>query len=138
MEPDENLVSVVTIPTKPKRKYQSPVLLTFGKVAALTRQSACSASNDSTTACTPGAMNMAKSSDRRVKEDIVRIGAHPLGIGLYLFDYKPEFRDAWGHGRQFGVMAQEVETVMPEAVCVHPDGYKMVNYSMIGITQFVH
>jgi hypothetical protein len=56
-----------------------------------------------------------------------------LGIGLYLFDYKPEFRDEWGHGRQFSVMEQEVEMIMPEAVCMHPDGYRMVDYGMLGI-----
>jgi hypothetical protein len=28
-------------------------------------------------------------------------------------------------------MAHEVEQIIPEAVSVHPDGYKMVNYSMI-------
>ena len=32
------------------------------------------------------------------------------------------------------VMADEVETVMPEAVCVHPDGYEMVYYAMLGIS----
>lgn len=36
--------------------------------------------------------------------------------------------------RQFGVMADEVETVMPEAISVHPDGYKMVNYALLGIS----
>ncbi|NMQ18985.1 tail fiber domain-containing protein [Candidatus Competibacter phosphatis] len=81
---------------------------------------------------------MTKHSDRLTKENIVRIGIHPLGIGLYLFDYKPEFRDAWGHGRQFGVMADEIEKVMPEAVSVHLDGYKMVNYAMLGISRSLH
>jgi len=74
-------------------------------------------------------------SDRRTKENIVRVGDHPLGIGLYLFDYKPEFRDPWGHGRQFGVIADEVETVMPRAVSMHPDGYNLVNYGMLGISR---
>lgn len=73
-------------------------------------------------------------SDRMTKENIVRIDEHPLGIGLYLFDYKPEFCEEWGFGRQFGVLADEVETVMPEAVIGHPDGYKMVNYTMLGIS----
>lgn len=138
MEPNGNLVSELLAPTESKRKYQSPILLTFGKVAALTRQSACSATKDSTTTCTPGGSQMAMTSDQRAKEDIVRIGSHPLGIGLYLFRYRPPFRDEWGHGRQFGVMAQEVEAVMPEAVCVHPNGFRMVNYSMLGITRFAH
>jgi hypothetical protein len=29
-------------------------------------------------------------------------------------------------------MAQEVETVMPEAVVIMPNGFKAVNYSMLG------
>lgn len=70
-----------------------------------------------------------------IKENIVRIGVHPLGIGLYLFDYRSVHRQEWGHGRQFGVMADEVESVMPDAVLIHSDGYKMVDYAMLGITQ---
>jgi hypothetical protein len=35
-------------------------------------------------------------------------------------------------------MADEVEQVMPEAVSVHPDGYKMVNYAMLGISRVLH
>ena len=71
-------------------------------------------------------------SERRLKENIVEVGRHPLGIGLYLFNYKPEFREG-GEGRQFGVMVDEVEAVMPEAVSVHPDGYKRVDYSLLGV-----
>jgi hypothetical protein len=33
---------------------------------------------------------------------------HPLGIGLYLFDCMLEFHAAWGRGRKFGVMVDEV------------------------------
>ena len=76
---------------------------------------------------------MTKMSDRRAKARIVRIGNHPLGIGLYLFDYRAGFRDEWGHGRQFGVMADEVETVLPDAVSVHADGFKVVDYGRLGI-----
>ena len=123
-----------------KQPYQTPTLVCYGALRDLTQSGTgtlaesiasgtCSA-NLSRKPCTP--------SDRCAKENIVRIGAHPLGISLYLFDYTPEFRDEWGHGRQFGVMADEVETVMPKAVCMHPDGYKMVNYAMLGITRFVH
>ena len=73
------------------------------------------------------------SSDRRLKENLERVGTHPLGPGLYLFDYKPEFRDAHGRGRQFGVMADEVEAVMPAAVSRHADGYLVVDYGALGI-----
>jgi len=136
MGPKQNCDSESASPADPKRKYQSPILMTFGKVAALTRSSVCSTQSDGQTlaVCGPGNMAM-MSSDRSVKENIVRVGSHPLGIGLYLFDYKSAFRSEWGHGRQFGVMADEVETVVPEAVCVHADGYKMVNYALLGITR---
>jgi len=92
--------------------------------------------DDGNNGCTANINNMGRItlSARSFKENITRIGTHPLGIGLYLFDYKPEYRERWGHGRQFGVMADEVEAVLPEAVCVHPDGYKMVNYGMLAKT----
>jgi len=62
-------------------------------------------------------------SDRKLKSNIERIGTHKLGIGLYEYDILGE--------RQQGVMADEVEKVMPEAVLMHPSGYKMVNYSLL-------
>jgi hypothetical protein len=62
-------------------------------------------------------------SDRRLKSNIVRVGTHPLGIGVYEYDIFGE--------RQRGVMADEVESVMPEAVVTHPAGFQMVNYGML-------
>lgn len=62
-------------------------------------------------------------SDRRLKSNIERVGTHPLGIGIYEYDI-------FG-SRQRGVMADEVETVRPEAVLTHPSGYKMVNYGAL-------
>ena len=110
---------------KAKTPYSAPVLRAFGKLHRATHGSGGNG-ND-------GAGDMTKMSDRRAKARIVRIGNHPLGIGLYLFDYRAGFRDEWGHGRQFGVMADEVETVMPDAVSVHADGFKVVDYSRLGI-----
>ena len=78
-------------------------------------------------ATTSGLFNLAgtlMASDRRLKSNIKRIGTHKLGIGLYEYDI-------FG-GRQQGVMADEVEKVMPEAVLMHPSGYKMVNYGLLG------
>ena len=122
-----------------KRPYSAPALLVFGQVTALTRSaSGCSMSDSAGCTIAIGSNMGVKASDRNAKENIVRIGEHPLGIGLYFFDYKMEYRQQWGEGRQFGVMAQEVEALMPEAVCVHPDGYRIVNYAMIGITHTVH
>ena len=65
-------------------------------------------------------------SDRRLKTNIQLIGKHDNGMNIYSWDY------IWGeHSR--GVMADEVEEIMPEAVIMHPTGFKMVNYSMLGL-----
>jgi len=122
-----------------KLSYDSPKLVCYGRVGELT-QSGSGLPTETTVNPGKCSQDGRKSclSDPRAKENIVRIGAHPLGIGLYLFDYKPEFQAEWGHGRQFGVMADEVETVMPQAVCVHANGYKMVDYAMLGVQHSVH
>jgi hypothetical protein len=73
------------------------------------------------------------SSDPALKENISKVGDHPAGFGLYLFDYKPEFREVHGKGRQFGVMADEVEAIVPEAVSIDPGGYRRVDYTRLGI-----
>ena len=55
------------------------------------------------------------------------------GLNVYSFEYKKEFKDSQyaGHGKFVGVMAQEVEKIIPEAVFTGSDGYKVVNYSLI-------
>jgi len=66
---------------------------------------------------------MAYGSDRRLKRNIERIGTHPLGIGIYEYDIFDR--------REIGVMADEVERVMPQAVITGADGYKRVYYAML-------
>jgi len=73
------------------------------------------------------------SSDIRVKENIEFVDILMGGVNIYEFDYKPEFKDKSGYGRYRGVMADEVEQVMPQAVGRDSDGYKTVHYSMLGI-----
>ena len=110
-----------------KLAYQRPSLTVYGSVRELT--GGTSGGNGDA-----GAQTKAKTSDPAAKENAVRIGTHPAGFGIYLFDYKADLRDAHGHGRQFGVMANEVEMILPEAVMVGADGYRVVNYSLLGIT----
>lgn len=62
-------------------------------------------------------------SDRRLKSNIVRIGTHPLGIGIYEYDIFGK--------RDVGVMAQEVLEVMPSAIVHRSDGYMMVDYGRL-------
>lgn len=65
-------------------------------------------------------------SDRRLKFDIEYVGEEK---GHKLYKYRYNFNPE----KQFiGVMADEVEKIMPEAV-KEIDGYKAVNYPMIGL-----
>lgn len=66
-----------------------------------------------------------KGSDIRLKTDISKVGQTDSGIPVYLYRYKdsPTF--------EMGVMAQDVEHIIPEAVRIRRDGMKMVHYGMI-------
>jgi hypothetical protein len=55
----------------------------------------------------------------------------PNGLPFYQFEYTPEFKDEAGHGVHIGVMAQEVEQVMPKAVITRADGIKLVDYGVL-------
>lgn len=70
-----------------------------------------------------GAGAKAYFSDARLKSNIVKVGDHPLGIGIYEYDI-------FGN-RERGVMAQELMQVMPDAVHQHPNGYFMVDYGRL-------
>lgn len=121
-----NEASLAAVATSPqKQAYKSPSLRVYGAVQQFT-QGATGTSGD-------GGTGMMAASDRALKENIVRVGTHPLGIGLYLFDYKPGFKAMAGYGRRFGVMADDVEVVMPQAVVMHSDGHKEVDYALLGI-----
>ena len=66
-------------------------------------------------------------SDMQLKDNIVRIGTLDSGIGIYRFNYKDE--DQTGY---VGVLAQEVQKIMPSAVARASDGYLSVDYSRLG------
>lgn len=115
---------------KSASNYSRPELKVYGSVRNLTGGSSGSMSDG--TGIQTLAMGMI--SDPAAKENIVKVDTHPAGFGLYLFDYKAEFRDVHGRDRQFGVMADEVEKIVPEAISVGDDGYRRVDYSKLGIT----
>ncbi len=65
---------------------------------------------------------LAAISDRRVKQNISKVGTLDNGLPVYNFQYK------WGGPQQIGLMAQDVEKVNPAAV-TEIGGTKAVNYS---------
>ena len=67
-------------------------------------------------------------SDIALKHDITLLGHLSSGIGYYRFSYI-------GSDKAYvGVMAQEVEQVMPAAVTRGSDGYLRVHYEKLGLT----
>jgi hypothetical protein len=70
-------------------------------------------------------------SDRSMKQNIEKIGKLDNGLNFYKWDYKPEFKKLAGYGTHTGVMADEVEQVIPSAVKMHSSGHKMVNYGEV-------
>jgi hypothetical protein len=70
-------------------------------------------------------------SDIRTKQNIVNIGNGKHNLPVYMFDYKPEWKDEAGHGKFVGYMAHEVEKVSPQAVITRADGIKQVSYDLV-------
>ena len=81
------------------------------------------------------------SSDQRLKENIVNIPNaldKVMDINGVEFDWSSEYMEAHGgeddlfnRKHQVGVIAQEVEKVLPEVVADRPDGYKAVRYEQL-------
>jgi hypothetical protein len=99
--------------------YENPSQQGFGNLLSL--------------AGTAGMMGWKPFSDIRTKENIKQVGSMPNGLGIYEYEYKKDFKDhpSAGHGKFIGVMAHEVEKVIPEAVSVDANGYKHIDYSLI-------
>jgi hypothetical protein len=66
-------------------------------------------------------------SDMMLKHDISLLGHLDNGLGFYRFTYNG------GDKAYVGVMAQEVQTVMPAAVLRGSDGYLRVSYDKLGL-----
>lgn len=76
---------------------------------------------DSTMSCSFSA------SERFLKKNIKLIGVSGSGLNIYLFEYIDK---SFGEGIFQGVMADEMD---PSVVAMHPDGYRVVDYSLIDV-----
>src|SRR3984893_6138848 len=66
-------------------------------------------------------------SDMMLKHDISLLGHLDNGLGFFRFSYN-------GSDKAYvGVMAQEVQTILPEAVVRDRDGYSKVLYDKLGL-----
>ncbi|MFM2112200.1 MAG: hypothetical protein RLZZ271_860 [Pseudomonadota bacterium] len=108
---------------KGRRKYSTPVLHVYGELRDITRGTGSKKPGD--------AKAMKVVSDPRSKTDICRVGTHPLGVGIYLYRYRPVFQAEYGEGVQLGIMADELARVMPSAVSVLANGYHQVDYAQL-------
>jgi hypothetical protein len=74
-----------------------------------------------------------KYSDIRTKQNIKQIDCLANGLPVYEYEYRPEFKNnpLAGHGKFVGVMAQEVQTVIPAAVITLSNGYLAVDYGKL-------
>ncbi len=67
-------------------------------------------------------------SDKRLKTDVVFVGATDIGLRLYRFRY------VWGGEVYVGVMAQDLLTQgRSDAVVTMPNSFMMVDYTRLGI-----
>ncbi|MCA9547343.1 MAG: tail fiber domain-containing protein, partial [Myxococcales bacterium] len=69
-------------------------------------------------------------SDRRLKTDIKRLD-DPLERLAAIHGYTYYWKDGKAHGREVGVIAQEVEAVLPEVVTIDANGYRAVDYGKL-------
>ena len=89
-----------------------------------------------TTSKTPGLFDYltlgASMSDARLKENVTSIGTLPNGLGLYSWDWTNEAKEkGLSNHMTAGVIAQEVQAVMPDLVELQPSGYLAVHYGKL-------
>jgi hypothetical protein len=127
-----NVEDVVTM--APRKPYTPPVLTVYGEVRKLTQSGSGGSSEGKASGST---VITQRPSDGRLKTNVTRVGTHPQGFGLYLFDYRVDI-SGLEPGRQFGVIAQEVRRIAPEAVVEMANGFLAVDYERLGIRRRMH
>lgn len=70
-------------------------------------------------------------SDIRAKQNIQVIGRLPNGLGVYSWEWKDSAPEDARSTPSIGVLAQEVQRLIPDAVTERKDGYLVVDYSKV-------
>ena len=71
-------------------------------------------------------------SDKRLKKNLVKIGVTDKGVNVYSWKWNEKAEDIGADSHPtVGVIAQEVQQIIPEAVIQHENGYLMVDYSKV-------
>ena len=95
-----------------------------GQTSSSTGQGTSSQNNGSGKAIGT-ALALIAMSDRRAKTNIQYITTMDNGLNVYSFDY------IWGDKKNIGVMADEVQKLLPEALGPTVNGYQTVRYDRI-------
>lgn len=119
----ENRIAVAQLQA-PKKK--SGLLGAIGNIFG-----AVAGSEAGSTAIVQGAKWLLGLSDERLKKNIVKFSTLKNGINVYRWEWNDEGKHLAGDQPTFGVLAQEVQKIVPEAVNMGSDGYLRVNYGMI-------
>lgn len=78
-----------------------------------------------------GIGTLIQASDVRLKENLNKIGQLPSGLGLYSWDWKDSAPSDAKSNPTIGVIAQEVQQLIPDAIVQREDGYMAVDYSKV-------
>ena len=78
-----------------------------------------------------GNVGAAKFSDKRLKDNIKRIGELANGLGIYVWDWNDVALTMGISTPEVGVIAQEVLDVLPSAVSIDESGFYQVDYSEV-------
>ena len=110
-----------------KREYSRPTLVVYGSVREFTKGDGWQQDRR------PEQQVRAIGLTRSLRRTSPGLAIIPWVSGSICSNTGQSSGVACGHGRHFGVMADEVERIVPEAVSVHPNGYRQVDYALLGV-----
>jgi len=70
-------------------------------------------------------------SDSRLKKNIQKMFTRIDGITFYIWDWTDKAKKMVGDQPDFGVLAQEIKNIIPDAVSIGSDGFYRVDYGKI-------